>query len=131
MKFASFHFLVNVLISLAVIKVANASFVSTKNFEERFHEEEVKRHVEIRKELEREALPFLEYKPQELNMNMVNLDIDIFSSKVENEDIGWIDYFSTYSYVDIVMGLFSAIVLGFGTFYFAWRLNPLANKIVK
>lgn len=92
--------------------------------------EKIKRHIEIRKELEKEATPFLEHAPDLLNLNIFQFKFPV-SKNIKDEKITWAEYFSNYSFVDIVMGIFSMVTLGGGTVYMALRFNPFADKIEK
>lgn len=99
-------------------------------FKDRFDEEEMKRHVTIRKELENEALPFLEYSAPRINTNMFNIKMDRKEIS-DSQAIPWMDRFASYSYIDIVMGLLSALSLIIGTIYAFWKNNPFAAKVEK
>lgn len=96
--------------------------------------ERIKRHVEIRRELEKDATPFLEDGRMKLNLNVANAAniLDSVNSKpLKSIPTSWMDFMSTFSLIDLVMGIFSVMALGFGSVYVIWRINPLASKVEK
>ncbi len=93
------------------------------------------RHVENRRELEREARPFLEKQPLQVPTSILKLINDLKVKKlpqdVSDASTNWFDFFSTFTAMDLVMMMFSSISLVFGTVYIIWRHNPLASKVEK
>jgi hypothetical protein len=91
--------------------------------------EQIKRHLEIRRELERDATPFLE------DVTLDNNDEGSMKTLKEGNlnpiPISWMDFLTTFSLFDVSMGIFSLMALGFGSFYYVWRMNPFSSKIEK
>lgn len=105
-----------------------SAFAST-NYEELFKAEQIKRHIEIRRELEKDATPFLENAPPR---SFVGGKIQIGESEnLKSLKTSWMDFLTTFSLIDLIMGIFSVVALGLGTVYFFWRMNPFADKIEK
>ena len=127
----SFLIIFSILLSAFVlVNSADNELKELKELKDELDNEKIKRHIEIRKELEKEATPFLEHAPDLFNLNFLQFKFPV-SANIKDEKITWAEYFSNYSFVDIVMGMFSIIALGGGTVYIAWRFNPLADKIAK
>ena len=91
--------------------------------------ERIARHIEIRRELEREATPFLYESP---NLEIPKTDpgspgrprtVAIVTS--------WLEYFGTCSVIDLVAGIFSTLSLVMGGGYLLWKMNPFLGKNIK
>ena len=104
------------------------SIKATRNGGDVLKAERIARHNEIRRELEREATPFL--------FEGLNLDIPLPKESVEKQAVrskklsAW-EYLGDYSVIDIVAGLFSILSLVSGTIYLLWKLNPFLGKNIK
>ena len=88
------------------------------------------RHVEIRREFEREATSYLEHTKPQINLNLLSMKIPK-AVALNNIETSWFEFFSTFTLMDYVTGLFSLVALSFGSVYFIWRNNPFAAKIEK
>lgn len=109
------------------------SSAQVKKLEEELNLERLMRHVEIRRELEKEATPFLE---NALKFEIPKLSVPSFlsaiaPSQLDKKTVSWIEYFSAFSFIDLTMGIFSLVSLAFGSAYLAWRFNPFKSKIEK
>lgn len=134
MKLNADIFLFIGLISCISSWISATSVDSEPNYKKMYELEQIKRHVEIRRELEKEATPFL------VDGKKKFIDFAAFRQyfannsnpkKLEGIPTTWSSFFSTFSLVDFAMGTFSVIALGLGSFYMIWRLNPLASKVEK
>lgn len=91
--------------------------------------EQIRRHLEIRRELERDATPFLEdtkMEKKEIEQKKI-----LKEGKLNPIPASWMEFLTTFSLFDVSMGIFSLMVLGFGSFYYVWRMNPLVEKVEK
>lgn len=96
------------------------------------------RHIEIRRELEREATPFLEDTKSSISIQLLSKIAQFqmsmnsaFQDDIQSETTSWYDYLSAFSVMDLIMMMFSFISLGLGTIYIIWRNNPFASKVEK
>lgn len=91
--------------------------------------ERIARHIEIRRELEREATPFLYESP--------NLEIPKTSPGSPGRPhtvaivTGWLEFFGNCSVIDLVAGIFSTLSLVMGGGYLLWKMNPFLGKNIK
>lgn len=91
--------------------------------------EQIRRHLEIRRELERDATPFLENTKME--KTKAEQKKTFKKGKLNPIPSSWMEFLTTFSLFDVIMGIFSLMVLGFGSFYYVWRMNPFAEKVEK
>lgn len=91
--------------------------------------ERIARHIEIRRELEREATPFL-YEAPNLEIPKINPGSAGRPETVAIE-MSWLDYFGNCSVIDLVAGIFSTLSLIMGGGYLLWKMNPFLGKRVK
>lgn len=91
--------------------------------------EQIRRHLEIRRELERDATPFLENTKMEKTKAEQNKTLK--EGKLNPIPSSWMEFLTTFSLFDVFMGIFSLMVLGFGSFYYVWRMNPFVEKVEK
>lgn len=127
MNIKSNIFIVLILSCFLLLKVSGTNVIDYRN---EFEKARMARHVEIRRELEREATPFLE-------MTKINFPFAAFSINIRTKagvnDIKttWQDFFSTFTLLDYITGIFSVVSLSFGTIYVIYRSNPFADKVEK
>lgn len=105
---------------------------SPNDYKQMYELEQMKRHVEIRRELEKEATPFIVEVNKGFDATrLVGICPNFKESKLSGIPTTWSDFLSAFSFVDFVMGTFSLVALGLGSFYVVWRLNPFASKVEK
>lgn len=93
--------------------------------------EQIKRHLEIRRELEKDATPFLKDNQLAPDLSFMTKIYSSAGFSLTSIPTSWMDFLTTFSLFDLTMGIFSLLALGFGLFYFVWRMNPFASKIEK
>jgi len=91
--------------------------------------EQIRRHIEIRRELEKDATPFLEDTQLELDSSEQKKNYNYV--QLNPIPTSWMEFLTAFSLFDLIMGIFSLLALGFGLFYFVWRMNPFTSKIEK
>lgn len=91
-------------------------------------QERIARHNEVRRELEREATPFL---VEGININIPLPRPDVITPPVISNEISIWERLGDYSMVDLVAGLFSVLSLVFGCVYIVWKWNPFIGKKIK
>ena len=102
------------------------------DYKQMYELEQVKRHIEIRRELEKEATPFIVGGKKTFDIASLMSIEGLSSSKtLVGIPTTWTNFFSTFTFVDFVMGIFSLVALGLGSFYMLWRMNPFAPKVDK
>ena len=106
------------------------SHKSAKELKKELEKAKQDRHVEIRREFEREATSYLEHTKPQINLNLLSMKIPK-AVALNNIETSWFEFFSTFTLMDYVTGLFSLVALSFGSVYFIWRNNPFAAKIEK
>ena len=122
-------FLLSLILFISLISASHET--EYQKLIEEFKNEKILRHVEIRKELERDATPFLEHTAPKLNVDALNINLRTSSMELENIPTSWTEFLSTFALMDFIMGIFSLISLGFGTIYMILRFNPFADKVEK
>ena len=120
----SIFFCISFLSSLIFVVASGPS-----DFKLALETEQIRRHLEIRRELERDATPFLEDKP--IDKIKAETLKNSNSSGLKPLTSSWMEFLTTFSFFDLFMGIFSLMVLCFGSFYYVWRMNPFAPKVEK
>lgn len=89
--------------------------------------EQIRRHIEIRRELEKDATPFLKDTQFERDPSYMMRKNNKYGL-LTPIPTSWMEFLTTFSLFDLTMGIFSLLALGFGSFYFVWRMNPFTSK---
>ena len=107
---------------------AAAFLVSVDASHDSFEQQRIDRHIEIRRELETEATPFLE---EGFGINIPVPDKGIIEHPIQTKKLTFLQNLGDYSAMDLIASLFSVLALGFGLGFLLWKNNPFLGKSIK
>lgn len=128
-----FNISISKLVSLLIVFISGASVLNAspnQDYQKELEFQEIKRHVEIRREMDKEATPFLMSIPKPIvNFNLLNFEsINLLTAGLKDESMTFMEKMAEYPFFDVLMMSFSVIFLGILSVYLLWRFNPLKER---